>query len=201
MPLRELAAAKGANLLGLCRDTLTVQASKRVLRPVLEIKRQEVLPGIYQLLVICDGVAIYAIKHLGQMIVAAITVNHLLNLAGVELHVVKNCSVGSERSEDTVITKVLHAVVVLCHGGHELRKGGLLLSRAVFVREKTRVGFLHGGRESRKIGLVLRRLGIVLRKVRVQLASIVVTYGRKRHNGCCKDADHKCPNETYHHLE
>jgi len=86
-----------------------------------------VFARIRELLQIGNLAAVYAVEDLGEMIVPTMTIDQLLDLVGAELDVLEDCPVGSEGSKDAIVAEVGNALIMFCHGGHELMRVGLVL--------------------------------------------------------------------------
>lgn len=86
------------------------------------------------------------IESFGQVFIAAIVVDQLLNLSSVELGVVEDCHVGAERAKDAIAAEKDDAIVVVFHGCHEIVDGRLLLEEVCLVlgRRMVRGGLMTG---------------------------------------------------------
>jgi len=84
---------------------------------------------IRELLQIGNLAAVYSVEDLGEMIIPAVTIKHLLDLVGAELHVLENGPVRVERSEDAIVAEVDNAFVMFCQGGHERMRVDLVLGK------------------------------------------------------------------------
>ncbi len=100
------------------------------LRGVLEDEfRQQMFPRIRALLQIGNSAAVYPVENLGEMLIPAMAIQHLLDLVAAQLDVLENGSVGVERAKDAIVAEVDNAVVVFFHGGHERMRVGLVLGK------------------------------------------------------------------------
>ena len=73
-----------------------------------------------QLLRVGDGVTIYAVEDLVQMVVAALAVKDVLELVGTELYVFENRLIGRESPKNAVVAKVDNSVEMLFQSGNKL---------------------------------------------------------------------------------
>ncbi len=71
--------------------------------------------------------AVHSVENFGEMIISAMTIEHLLDLVGTKLYIFENGPIRTERSQDAIIAKVDNALVMFFHGGHELMRIGLVL--------------------------------------------------------------------------
>lgn len=67
-------------------------------------------PRVGELFRIGDGVTIYAVEDLVQMVVPALAVKDVLDLVGTELYVFENCLIGMKRTKNAIVAKVHNSV-------------------------------------------------------------------------------------------
>lgn len=84
---------------------------------------------IRALLQIGNSAAVDPVENLGEMLIPAMAIQHLLDLVAAKLDILENCPIGVERAQDAIVAQVDNAVVVLFHGGHERMRVGLVLGK------------------------------------------------------------------------
>ena len=106
-----------------------------------------------------------AVEELGEIVIAAVVVDELLDLRDVELSVGEDGVVGGEGTEDTIAAEKYDAVFVLLHRAHEVINVGIVPDEA--------------------------RIILMKRQLEVVGEGAVTTYGGERHYGHDDKANHK----------
>ena len=83
--------------------------------------------------------AIDAVEELGEIVIAAVVVDQLLDLREAELSVGEDGVVGSEGTENTVAAEKYYAVFVLLHSANEVVDVEHVLAEARIVLLKTQL--------------------------------------------------------------
>lgn len=94
---------------------------------------QKVLVPLHQLLLIDNVMAIDTFEGFGEMVIAAIAIDQVLNLLRAELLVGEDGQVGADGAENTVGAERDDAIVVFRHGAHDVIDVRLFLGEVLLV--------------------------------------------------------------------